>query len=130
MKRDGRRQQLNHLRVARPWGHFETIASGRNFQVKTLFVRAGAAISLQFHRRRSEHWVIAQGMAEVTLDGVIHKLGPTQSIDVPQGTPHRLRNAGNEPLLVIEVQLGSYLGEDDIVRLDDVYRRPVARGPN
>lgn len=129
MKREGRRQQLNHLRVARPWGHFETIAAGRNFQVKTLFVKAGAAISLQFHRRRSEHWVIAQGTAEVTLDGAIHVLGPTQSIDVPQGTSHRLRNAGTEPLLVIEVQLGSYLGEDDIVRLDDVYRRPVVRGP-
>lgn len=130
MKRDGRRQQLNHLRVMRPWGHFETIAAGRNFQVKTLFVKAGAAISLQFHRRRSEHWVIAQGTAEVTLDGVINVLGPTQSIDVPQGVPHRLRNAGKEPLLVIEVQLGSYLGEDDIVRLEDVYKRAVVSRSN
>ncbi len=130
LKRDNRRQQLNHLRVSRPWGSFESIASGNGFQVKTLMVKPGAAISLQFHRQRSEHWVVAQGVAEVTLDGAVHRLARTQSIDIPQGATHRLSNPGTEPLLVIEVQLGSYLGEDDIVRLDDSYGRPVVRGPN
>ncbi len=129
MKEEGRRQHLNHLHVTRPWGRFETVAAGRNHQVKLLTIKPGASLSLQFHRRRSEHWLVVQGKAEVHLDGQTRVLGPTQSIDIPMGAPHRLSNAGAEPLLVVEVQMGSYLGEDDIVRLEDAYRRPVAK-PN
>ncbi|NWH07850.1 MAG: mannose-1-phosphate guanylyltransferase/mannose-6-phosphate isomerase [Alphaproteobacteria bacterium] len=126
MRQQGRREQLNHLQVTRPWGRFETISAGANYQVKVLHVKPGAALSLQFHRRRAEHWVVVQGTAEVTLDGEAKILGPSEAIDIPLGVPHRLRNAGSEPLLVIEVQLGSYLGEDDIVRLEDPYRRAIS----
>lgn len=128
LRAQGRREQLNHLREMRPWGISELVSEGPSFRVKTLVVNPGAALSLQMHRRRAEHWVIVKGTAEVLIDGAARILGPTQTVDIPLGAPHRLRNPGHEPLTVIEVQLGSYLGEDDIVRLEDAYGRPVGRG--
>jgi mannose-1-phosphate guanylyltransferase/mannose-1-phosphate guanylyltransferase/mannose-6-phosphate isomerase len=118
LKRDRRRQQHNHRHVHRPWGHFVTLAEGPGHQVKVLSLKPGAAISLQLHRQRAEHWVVLEGEAEVTLDGKIVRLTAHQSIDVRVGVTHRLRNAGSGVLRVVEVQSGPYLGEDDIERVD------------
>jgi mannose-6-phosphate isomerase-like protein (cupin superfamily) len=109
--------------VYRPWGYFETLDQGKGFQAKRLMVKPGAKISLQRHRRRAEHWVVVSGMARVTRDGEEILLGANQSTYIPLGAKHRLENAGSEPLHVIEVQSGDYLGEDDIERFDDDYRR-------
>jgi len=123
LKKVKRSEHAMHRRVYRPWGYYESIDSGESFQVKRLMVKPGARISLQLHHRRAEHWVVVSGQAKVTRgeDEVI--LGPTQSIDIPVGTKHRLENPGKEPLFVIEVQSGDYLGEDDIERFADDYHR-------
>jgi mannose-1-phosphate guanylyltransferase/mannose-6-phosphate isomerase len=114
---------LYHRRVHRPWGHFESIDSGARFQVKRIVVDAGASLSLQLHQHRAEHWVVVRGMAEVTCGDQVFRLGEDESTYVPLGTPHRLSNPGTEPLEIIEVQSGDYLGEDDIIRLEDRYGR-------
>ncbi|MBA4783775.1 MAG: mannose-1-phosphate guanylyltransferase/mannose-6-phosphate isomerase [Rhizobiales bacterium] len=112
-----------HRLTYRPWGGYSSILKRDRFQIKRLFVNPGARLSLQKHHHRTEHWVIVSGTAEVTVDGVVRILSENQSTYIPLGAVHRLANPGKIPLEVIEVQLGSYLGEDDIIRLDDEFGR-------
>lgn len=107
----------------RPWGWFESLIVGERFQVKRIHVKPGAALSLQSHKYRSEHWIVVQGTAEVTVDDNISLVTEGQSVYVPLGAIHRMKNPGKLPMLLIEVQIGSYLGEDDIVRYEDDYQR-------
>ena len=107
----------------RPWGYFESVAMGSRFQVKRIVVHPGAALSLQSHFHRSEHWIVVQGTARVTVNDDIRLLTENESIYIPLGSVHRLENPGKVPMVLIEVQTGSYLGEDDIVRYEDVYSR-------
>ena len=123
LKAAGRQEHLFHRKVYRPWGSYDSIGVGERFQVKRIVVKPGAALSLQKHAHRAEHWVVVSGMAEVTCDDRVFDLHENQSTYIPLGSVHRLRNRGSEPVELIEVQSGSYLGEDDIVRLDDVYGR-------
>ena len=113
----------DHQRVSRPWGYYEVLAEGAVFKVKRLMVKPGARLSLQMHQHRAEHWVVVSGIAEVVNDTQTIYLSPNQSTYIAQNTLHRLSNSGTEPLYVIEVQSGSYLGEDDIKRFDDIYAR-------
>lgn len=115
----------DHQRVNRPWGYYEILAEGPMFKVKRLMVKSGARLSLQMHQHRAEHWVVVGGTAEVINDTQILHLGVNESTYIPQCTRHRLSNPNEEPLFVIEVQSGVYLGEDDIQRFDDLYQRPV-----
>ena len=112
-----------HQKVFRPWGSYESLVVGQQFQVKRLTVTPGQTLSLQLHHHRAEHWVVVSGQAEVTRGDEVLTLGPDESTYIPIGMKHRLANRGVDPLEVIEVQSGSYLGEDDIVRFDDVYGR-------
>jgi mannose-1-phosphate guanylyltransferase/mannose-6-phosphate isomerase len=123
LKRANRSEPLSHKRVYRPWGYYESIDAGERFQVKRLMVKPGHALSLQLHRKRAEHWVVVSGRARVTRGEDTLHLEENQSTYIPVGTKHRLENAGTEPLLIIEVQSGSYLGEDDIERFEDRYGR-------
>ena len=123
IKSDGRQEHLFHRKVYRPWGSYDSIDVGDRFQVKRISVKPGAALSLQKHHHRAEHWVIVSGTAEVTRNEEVFLLGENESTFLPLGAVHRLRNPGKVPLELIEVQSGSYLGEDDIVRLEDVYGR-------
>jgi len=107
----------------RPWGWFESLAMGQGFQVKRIHVKPGAALSLQSHERRSEHWIVVEGTARVTIDDTVQTMAEGQSVYVPLGARHRLENPGASPMVLIEVQIGSYLGEDDIVRYEDLYAR-------
>lgn len=107
----------------RPWGWFESLTSGDCFQVKQIFVKSGGSLSLQSHRHRSEHWIIVKGTAKVTIDDEIKLVKEGQSVYIPLGVKHRLENPGKSPISLIEVQIGTYLGEDDIVRYEDVYKR-------
>jgi mannose-1-phosphate guanylyltransferase/mannose-6-phosphate isomerase len=119
----GRTEHVSHRRVYRPWGYYESVDSGPCFQVKRLMVKAGQSISLQLHHQRAEHWVVVSGIARITRADEVFDLSPNQSTFIPVGTKHRLENPGAQPLLVVEVQSGSYLGEDDIVRFEDKYSR-------
>jgi mannose-1-phosphate guanylyltransferase/mannose-6-phosphate isomerase len=123
LKADGRGQAQAHTRVFRPWGSYETVDAGERFQVKRIVVKPGAALSLQMHHHRAEHWVVVRGTARVTCDERVFELGENQSTFIPLGSKHRLENPGTQPLELIEVQSGGYLGEDDIVRFEDVYGR-------
>lgn len=116
---------VDHLRVHRPWGYYEVLAEGLVFKVKRLMIKPGAKLSLQLHQHRAEHWVVVGGVAEVINDEREFNLVVNQSTYIPQKTRHRLSNPGQDPLYVIEVQTGSYLGEDDITRFDDVYQRSI-----
>ncbi len=107
----------------RPWGWFESLAMGERFQVKRIVVHAGGALSLQSHHHRAEHWIVVQGTARVTCDGTVKLLTENESVYIPLGATHRLENPGKLPVVLIEVQTGSYLGEDDIIRYEDVYSR-------
>jgi mannose-1-phosphate guanylyltransferase / mannose-6-phosphate isomerase len=109
--------------VYRPWGWFESIEVGKHFQVKRLHVKPGARLSLQMHNKRSEHWVVVTGTATVTNGKTVIKLKEGDSTFIPVGRTHGLENKTNEKLEIIEVQSGSYLGEDDIVRFEDIYGR-------
>lgn len=120
---DGRTEHLLHRKVYRPWGSYDSIAVGPRFQVKRIVVKPGAALSLQRHAQRAEHWIVVSGTAEVTCDERVFELHENESTFIPLGSVHRLRNRGSEPVELIEVQSGGYLGEDDIVRLEDVYGR-------
>ncbi len=120
---DGHPEAETHLRVSRPWGTYEDIDRAPGFRAKRITVRPGGRLSLQRHRQRSEHWVVVQGTAHVTIDGTETVLTRNQSTYVPIGAVHRLENKGDTPLHLIEVQVGDYLEEDDIERLDDVYGR-------
>lgn len=123
LKKAQRDEHVFHRRVHRPWGNYEPIDSGSRYQVKRLTVNPGAAISLQMHHHRAEHWVVVRGTARVTRDGETLLLSENQSTYIPIGTNHRLENPGRIPLEIIEVQSGGYLGEDDIVRFEDLYHR-------
>jgi mannose-1-phosphate guanylyltransferase / mannose-6-phosphate isomerase len=123
LKKDGRNEPQNHLRVHRPWGFYQSIHTGDRFQVKRLSVKPGAKLSLQKHFHRAEHWVVVNGTALVTRDKEQVLLCENESIYLPLGAVHRLENPGKLPLNLIEVQSGSYLGEDDIVRIEDDYSR-------
>jgi mannose-1-phosphate guanylyltransferase/mannose-1-phosphate guanylyltransferase/mannose-6-phosphate isomerase len=107
----------------RPWGWFESLVIGERFQVKRIVVHPGAALSLQSHHHRSEHWIVVQGTAKVTVDGEVRLVTENQSVYIPLGAVHRMENPGKLPMVLIEVQTGSYLGEDDIIRYEDVYAR-------
>ena len=123
LKEAGRSEIVSHPVVNRPWGTYQTVDSGSGFQVKRITVKPGAKLSLQKHAKRAEHWIVVNGMARVTRDDEILMLGVNQSTYIPLGAVHRLENPGTEMLELIEVQSGSYLGEDDIVRLRDDYGR-------
>src|SRR5690606_7809925 len=118
-----RSETVLHKKVYRPWGSYEGLCSAAGFQVKRIIVNPGAALSLQLHHKRSEHWIVVQGMATVTCGTRTFELFQNQSTYIPLETPHRLENRTSQPLVLIEVQCGGYLGEDDIVRLEDVYGR-------
>jgi mannose-1-phosphate guanylyltransferase/mannose-1-phosphate guanylyltransferase/mannose-6-phosphate isomerase len=123
LKDKGARQAETFLRDHRPWGWFETLALADRFQVKRIVVNPGAALSLQSHFHRSEHWIVVSGTARVTVDETVTLVTENQSIYVPLGAVHRMENPGKVPMVLIEVQTGVYLGEDDIVRYEDVYSR-------
>ena len=118
------RDELTHQReVFRPWGSYDSVDSGPNYQVKRITVNPDARLSLQRHRHRAEHWVVVEGLASVHVDGIDHLLKANDSVYIPRGAVHCLANKTNAPLHLIEVQSGSYLGEDDIERLEDIYGR-------
>jgi mannose-1-phosphate guanylyltransferase/mannose-6-phosphate isomerase len=119
----GRGEGRLHRKVHRPWGWYDSIDAGPRFQVKRIMVKPGAALSLQLHHRRAEHWIVVSGVAEVVNGDQLLTLGENQGTYIPLGQKHRLANPGPEPLEIIEVQSGDYLGEDDIVRFEDVYGR-------
>jgi mannose-1-phosphate guanylyltransferase/mannose-6-phosphate isomerase len=123
LKAEKRPEATDHKRVHRPWGYYETIDLGERFQVKRIVVNPGGMLSLQKHRHRAEHWVVVRGTAEVTIDKETRAVHENESVYIPIGSVHRLANQGKILLELIEVQTGSYLGEDDIVRLQDVYQR-------
>ena len=118
-----RGEQTLHRKVHRPWGWYDSIDMGARFQVKRIMVKPGASLSLQMHHHRAEHWIVVKGTAEITNGDQVLLLSENQSTYIPLGVTHRLSNPGRVPLELIEVQSGSYLGEDDIVRFDDTYGR-------
>ncbi|WP_232351955.1 mannose-1-phosphate guanylyltransferase/mannose-6-phosphate isomerase [Inhella proteolytica] len=123
LQKEGRGEQLLHRKVHRPWGWYDGIDHGERFQVKRIQVKPGASLSLQMHHHRAEHWIVVSGTAEVTVGDKTTLLSENQSTYIPLGEVHRLANPGKVPLEIIEVQSGSYLGEDDIVRYSDTYGR-------
>ena len=123
LKAKGRKEVDEHLKVFRPWGSYQSIDIGSRFQVKRIVVKPGGRLSLQKHFHRAEHWVVVRGTALVTIGDQQSVLRENKSTYIPLGEVHRLENPGKIPLELIEVQSGSYLGEDDIVRLDDIYNR-------
>ena len=123
LKTAQRPEATEHRRGHRPWGYYDSIDRGERFQVKRIVVHPGGTLSLQKHHHRAEHWVVVRGTAEVTIGENVKSVHENESIYIPIGAVHRLANRGKIPLELIEVQTGSYLGEDDIVRLDDVYKR-------
>jgi mannose-1-phosphate guanylyltransferase/mannose-6-phosphate isomerase len=123
LKAEQRPEADAHRRVDRPWGYYETLDLGERFQVKRIVVYSGGMLSLQKHSRRAEHWVVVRGNAEVTIGDKQSTVRENESVFIPMGSVHRLANKGDAPLELIEVQTGTYFGEDDIVRLDDIYKR-------
>ena len=123
LKAQQRTEHLYHTKVYRPWGHYEGIDAGDRFQVKRITVKPGEKLSLQMHHHRAEHWVVVSGTARVTCGESVRLLSENESTYIPIGMNHRLENPGKVPLHIIEVQSGSYLGEDDIVRFEDIYQR-------
>ncbi|WP_417835865.1 phosphomannose isomerase type II C-terminal cupin domain [Thalassospira tepidiphila] len=113
----------------RPWGSFEILTKGENYQVKRLIVAPGGVLSLQKHKHRREHWVVASGTAEVTIGEDTFTLNSCDSVDIDVEAVHRLANRQTIPLIVIEIQHGSYLEEDDIIRLEDIYDRETINAP-
>jgi len=126
LEQAGRSEATNHRRCYRPWGYYDGVDAGERFQVKRLVVAPGGTLSLQKHLHRSEHWVVVRGTAEVTIGKAKKVLHENESAYIPIGAVHRLSNPGKIALELIEVQTGSYFGEDDIIRFDDVYRRGPA----
>jgi len=123
LKAQNRREAVEHRRIYRPWGYYQGVDAGTRYQVKRIVVKEGARLSLQKHFHRTEHWVVVKGTAEVTIGQDVRAIHENESVYIPIGSVHRLANPGKIPLELIEVQVGSYLGEDDIERLDDVYGR-------
>lgn len=126
LKDSARSEAEHHRKVHRPWGWYDRIETGSNFQVKVLHVAPRQKLSLQYHNHRTEHWIVVEGEAKITIGDTQMVLGPNGSTFVPNGEKHRLENPGDGPLKIIEIQYGDYLGEDDIVRLEDVYERDKA----
>ena len=126
LEADGSSEGKAHRRIYRPWGHYTSIVEGSRWQVKRISVKPGASLSLQMHHHRAEHWVVVRGTALVEKNGVEELIGENQSTYIPLGAQHRLTNPGKIPVEMIEIQSGAYLGEDDIVRFDDVYGRSTA----
>lgn len=126
LKAEGRSLTQSHRKVYRPWGWYDSIDAGERFQVKRIVVNPGAKLSLQMHHHRAEHWIVVRGTAEVTSGDKTFLLAENESTYIPLGHTHRLSNPGKVPLEIIEVQSGSYLGEDDIVRFEDTYGRAPA----
>ncbi|SDJ09701.1 mannose-1-phosphate guanylyltransferase/mannose-6-phosphate isomerase [Lutimaribacter saemankumensis] len=123
LKARGAKQAVQLPVDHRPWGWFETLVLADRFQVKRIHVHPGAALSLQSHMHRSEHWIVVQGTARVTVDDEVKLLSENESVYIPLGAVHRMENPGKVPMVLIEVQTGAYLGEDDIIRYEDVYAR-------
>jgi mannose-1-phosphate guanylyltransferase/mannose-6-phosphate isomerase len=126
IKAEGRSEHALHREVHRPWGSYDSVEQGSGYQVKRITLKPGAAISLQLHHQRSEHWIVVSGEARITRGDEVFTLASNQSTYIPAGTKHRMENIGTEPLRIIEVQSGDYLGEDDIVRFEDRYGRQVS----
>ncbi len=123
LKEKGIKQSEDFSRDNRPWGWYETLALSDRFQVKRIVVKPGGCLSLQSHFHRSEHWIVVAGTAKVTVDDVVRLITENQSVYIPLGAVHRMENPGKLPMVLIEVQTGTYLGEDDIVRYEDIYAR-------
>jgi mannose-1-phosphate guanylyltransferase len=123
IKNDGRHEHMNHREVYRPWGVYDSIDNGERYQVKRITVKPGAKLSLQMHHHRAEHWIVVSGTAKVTIGEKEFLMTENQSTYIPVGHVHCLENPGVIPLELVEVQSGSYLGEDDIVRIHDEYGR-------
>ena len=123
LKQKGAKQATEFPKDHRPWGWFESLVVGDRFQVKRILVHPGAALSLQSHFHRSEHWIVVEGTARVTVDDQVRLVSENQSVYIPLGAVHRMENPGKVPMVLIEVQTGAYVGEDDIVRYEDVYAR-------
>jgi len=123
LKARGHESYRLHKTVARPWGAYTVLQEGPCFKIKRIEVKPGAALSLQLHHRRSEHWVVVSGTAKVTRGDDVYVIGANESTFIPVETRHRLENPGTDALVMIEVQCGDYLGEDDIVRFEDKYGR-------
>ncbi|MEZ5798904.1 MAG: mannose-1-phosphate guanylyltransferase/mannose-6-phosphate isomerase [Paracoccaceae bacterium] len=123
LKAKAARQATAFPRDHRPWGWFDSLVIGNRFQVKRIMVHPGAALSLQSHNHRAEHWIVVQGTAKVTIDAEVKLVTENQSVYIPLGAVHRMENPGKVPMVLIEVQTGSYLGEDDIIRYEDIYSR-------
>ncbi len=123
IKEDGRHEHINHREVYRPWGVYDSIDNGHRYQVKRITVQPGAKLSVQMHHHRAEHWIVVSGTAKVTNGDQTYLVTENQSTYIPIGQVHALENPGVIPLELIEVQSGSYLGEDDIVRFEDKYGR-------
>lgn len=112
-----------NITAHRPWGNYTILEEGENYKVKRIEVNPHARLSLQLHQHRNEHWVVVSGKARITTGDRVFDAGPNEGTYIPAKTVHRLENCGNEPIHIIEIQCGSYLGEDDIVRLADDYNR-------
>lgn len=123
LKSQQRAEAIHHTKVARPWGSYQSLAQDTGFQVKRIIVKIGGCLSLQMHQHRAEHWVVVRGVAEVTRDDEVFTLNENESTYIPIGSKHRLKNIGTTALEIIEIQSGSYLGEDDITRFEDQYGR-------
>jgi mannose-1-phosphate guanylyltransferase/mannose-6-phosphate isomerase len=123
LKAKNRVEAIEHRTVYRPWGEYTVLEEGPRYKIKRIVVNPGAKLSLQMHHHRSEHWVVVKGTAKVTIRAKVMYIQENESAYVPKSTPHRLENPGKIPLEIIEVQNGEYVGEDDIVRLDDEYGR-------
>ncbi len=123
LRKRGAAQANEFPRDHRPWGWFESLVIGNRFQVKRIVVHPGAALSLQSHVHRAEHWIVVEGTAKVTIDEVVKLVPENESVFIPLGARHRMENPGKVPMVLIEVQTGTYLGEDDIIRYEDVYAR-------
>jgi len=125
LKKMGRKEVREHLTTNRPWGHFTVLDAGERYKIKKILVHPGETLSLQMHFHRSEHWVVVRGTAQVTVGGKETLVHENESIYVPKGATHRVSNPGKVALEIIETQVGEYLGEDDIIRFNDVYGRSV-----
>ena len=123
LKDSARSEADHHRKVHRPWGWYDRIEQGKNFQVKVLQVYPRQKLSLQYHKHRTEHWIVVEGTAKITIGDETLTLGPNDSTSVPRGERHRLENTTDQPLKLVEIQFGDYLGEDDIIRLEDIYER-------
>ena len=123
LKEEGRVEFETHRKVDRPWGSYEILDTGEGYQVKRLIINPSSSLSLQLHFKRSEHWVVVRGVAKITKDEESFELNKNESTFVPQGVTHRIENMTDSPVEMIEIQVGVYLGEDDIVRIQDKYNR-------